>query len=104
MNILPIEKRALILAMLVEGNSMRGTARVLDISPNTVAKLLRDAGAACADYHDRMVRDIAPDRVECDEIWSFVYARNKNVDAAKDAPEGQGTSGPGRRWTRTASS
>ena len=90
MNKLPLERRVQILHMLCEGSSMRSTARVTDVSFNTVAKLLVDAGKACAGFHDKTVRGIKAKRVQCDEIWSFTYAKAKNVPSAKKAPEGAG--------------
>jgi IS1 family transposase len=83
MNRLPIAKRAQILHSLVEGNSLRSASRLADVSINTVYKLLVDAGEACAAYHDEHVRGVASRRVQCDEIWSFVYAKAKNVATAK---------------------
>ncbi len=83
MNKLPLDKRVQILSMLCAGSSMRSTARVADVSFNTVVKLLVDAGEACAAYHDETVRGIKAKRVQCDEIWSFVYAKQKNVATAK---------------------
>jgi IS1 family transposase len=83
MNRLPLAKRAQILNLLVEGNSLRSASRIADVSINTVYKLLIDAGEACAAYHDEHVRGVAAKRVQCDEIWSFVYAKQKNVAAAK---------------------
>ena len=83
MNKLPIAKRAQILNLLVEGNSLRAASRLADVSINTVYKLLVDAGEACAAYHDEHVRGVAARRVQCDEIWSFVYAKAKNVPTAK---------------------
>jgi IS1 family transposase len=97
MNKLPNAKRALILNMLVEGSSMRSISRVADVSINTVAKILADAGEACEAFHDETVRNVASKRVQCDEIWSFVYAKAKNVASAKAAPEGAGDC-----WTWTA--
>src|SRR5688572_25383075 len=97
MNKLPLAKRVQILSMLCEGMSMRATARIADVSFNTVEKLLQDAGAACADYHDRTVRGVTSQRVQCDEIWSFVHAKQKNVPTAKAAPQGAGDI-----WTWTA--
>src|SRR5688572_21837517 len=76
MNKLPLEKRVQILSMLVEGSSLRSVSRVCDVSINTVTKLLVDAGMACATYHDEMVRNVAAKRVQCDEIWSFCYAKD----------------------------
>ena len=94
---LPLEKRAQILHMLCEGSSMRSIARVADVSFNTIAKLLRDAGLACAAYHDEHVRNVKTRRLQCDEIWSFCYAKAKNVPTAKRAP-----SYAGDLWTWTA--
>lgn len=88
MNKLPHAKRVQVPTMLVEGASMQSIARVADVSLNTVDKLLKDAGEACEDFHDRMVRGVKAKRVQCDEIWSFVYAKQRNVRAAKAAPPG----------------
>ena len=97
MNKLPPAKRVQILSMLCEGSSMNSIARVADVSPNTVAKLLEEAGKACEAFHDRTVRNVQSKRVQCDEIWSFCYAKQKNVERAKAAPEGSGD-----LWTWTA--
>lgn len=97
MNKLPHAKRVQILSMLVEGSSMRSISRVADVSINTVAKLLAEAGEACEAFHDETVRGVKSKRVQCDEIWSFVYAKAKNVATAKKAPEGAGDC-----WTWTA--
>ena len=97
MNKLPLEKRVQILSMLCEGSSMRSISRVADVSFNTVAKLLHDAGLACATYHDETVRNVTAARVQCDEIWSFCYAKARNVPTAKSAPDGAGDV-----WTWTA--
>jgi IS1 family transposase len=83
MNKLPLAKRVQILSMLVEGSSMRSIARVCDVSPNTVDKLLVDAGTVCAAYHDKHVRGVEAKRIQCDEIWSFCYSKQKNAAAAK---------------------
>lgn len=66
---------------------MRASSRVADVSYNTVCSLLEDAGKACIEFHDETVRDIHAKRVQCDEIWSFCYAKQKNVETAKAAPE-----------------
>ncbi|MEO3414599.1 IS1 family transposase [Roseovarius sp. CAU 1744] len=87
---LPTEKRVMILNMMVEGMSMRAISRTVGCSINTVTKLLVDAGNACAAYHDEHVRNVKVSRVECDEIWSFWYAKEKNVADAKAAPRGAG--------------
>jgi IS1 family transposase len=79
MNILSIEKRIQIVALLVEGNSLRATSRIADVSINTVTKLLVDGGTACQKFHDETVKNVFSKRVQCDEIWSFVYAKAKNV-------------------------
>ncbi len=97
MNKLPPKARSLILKMLCEGQSMRATARLADVSFNTVAKLLIDAGKVCADLHDEMVQGVTASRIQCDEIWSFTYAKQKNVKTAKAAP-----SEAGDTWTWTA--
>jgi IS1 family transposase len=86
MNKLPLNKRVQILSMLVEGSSMRSISRVADVSINTVSKLLVEAGEACLAYHDENVRGLNCKRVQCDEIWSFCYAKEKNAPVAKAAP------------------
>jgi IS1 family transposase len=97
MNRLSIEKRAQILSMLCEGASMRAISRVADVSINTVTKLLVDAGTACAAFHDQRVRAVKTRRMQCDEIWSFCYAKVKNVGHAKSPADGAGDV-----WTWTA--
>lgn len=90
MNRLPIEKRAQIISMLVEGMSMRAVSRVADVSINTVTKLLEDVGAACAEFQDITLNNLPCKRIECDEIWSFCYAKEKNVSAADKGVLGYG--------------
>jgi len=97
MNKLDTKTRAQILHMLVEGTSMRAISRMTGVSINTVTKLLVDAGRACIVHHSRTVQNVAAKRVQCDEIWSFNYAKQKNVKAAKAAPEWAGDV-----WTWTA--
>jgi IS1 family transposase len=97
MNKLTIDERARILHLLCEGMSIRAITRLTGASKNTVAKLLIDAGKACAAFHDTNVRNVKATRVQVDEIWSFTYAKQKNVATAKDAPEGAGDT-----WTWTA--
>jgi IS1 family transposase len=97
MNKLSHAKRVQILNMLCEGSSMRPISRVVDVSINTVAKILADAGNACEAFHDETVRNVRSKRIQCDEIWAFVYAKAKNVEAAKAAPDGAGDC-----WTWTA--
>jgi IS1 family transposase len=97
MNKLPLETRAQILNLLVEGSSLRSISRIVDVSINTVTKLLVDTGTVCAAYHDQNVRGLHTRRLQCDEIWSFCYAKQKNVATAKAAPENAGDV-----WTWTA--
>jgi IS1 family transposase len=97
MNKLPLAKRVQILSMLVEGSSMRSISRVADVSINTVAGLLEKAGEACLAHHDETVRNVKAKRIQCDEIWAFCYAKQKNVEAAKAAPDEAGDI-----WTWTA--
>src|SRR2546422_8150863 len=69
------QKRAQILGMMVEGVSIRSITRLVGVSKNTVSKLLVDTGQACREYQDRTLRDLPCKRLQCDEIWSFVYAK-----------------------------
>ena len=85
-----LHKRILILCCLVEGMGIRATARAADVSKLTVARLLKAAGQTCASYQDQALRDLPCKRIEVDEIWSFVYAKEKNVEEAKAAPKGAG--------------
>jgi IS1 family transposase len=97
MNKLDTHTRAKIIHMLVEGASLRSISRVADVSINTVTKLLVDAGQVAAAYHDQNVRGLQSKRLQCDEIWSFCYAKNANVSKAKAAPDVAGDV-----WTWTA--
>src|SRR5713101_4313303 len=97
MHKLPPETRVQILSMLCEGSSMRSISRVCDVSMNTVSKLLIDAGKACASFHDANVRDVKSRRTKVDEIWSFTYAKQKNVPTAKRQDLAYGDT-----WTWTA--
>lgn len=97
MNKLDAKTRTLILRCLVEGNSIRATARLADVSKVTVNKLLIDAGRACSEYHDKHVIGVRAKLVQCDEIWSFTHAKQKNVARAKAAPAEAGDT-----WTWTA--
>lgn len=93
MNKLSLKKRVHILNLLVEGMSIRATARVADVSINTVIKLLKDAGKACQEFHDATVHGLRSQRVQCDEIWSFIYCKDSN---ATDELKGKGY---GDAWT-----
>jgi IS1 family transposase len=97
MNKLSNEKRTQIVAALVEGNSLRATSRMCDVAFNTVLKLLPEIGRACADYQDRALRNLKCKRIQCDEIWSFCYAKEKNVPTEK-----KGQFGYGDIWTWVA--
>jgi IS1 family transposase len=92
---LPLHKRVTILKCLLDGMSIRATARVADVSKNTVSKLLVEAGDACSAFHDEHVREVKSQRVQCDEIWSFVGCKQKN--AKPEAGEWRGDV-----WTWTA--
>ena len=85
-----------ILKWLVEGASLRAISRNTGASINTVTKLLVDAGTACAAFHHEHVRNVRAQRVQADEIWTFTYAKQKNVERAKKAPAGAGDT-----WTWT---
>jgi IS1 family transposase len=79
MNKLSHEKRVQIINLLVEGNSMRATARIADVAFNSVAKLFIDTAKVCLDYQDKTFRNLPCKRLQLDEIWSFIYSKAKNV-------------------------
>jgi len=93
MNRLSIERRARVVNALVEGNSIRATCRMTETCKDAVLKLIRDLGAACAAHHNAAVRGVRCQRVQCDEVWSFCYAKEKNV------PEEKKGTGAGSVWT-----
>jgi IS1 family transposase len=97
MNKLSREKQVQIIASLVEGNSLRATARMCDVAFNSVLNLLPRIGVACADYQDKVLRNLKCKRIQCDECWSFVYAKAKNVPTDK-----RGKFGYGDVWTWVA--
>jgi len=97
MNKLNLEKQSQIIRVLCEGNSIRSTARITDTAINTVVKLLREVGAACLNYQDKAMHNLPCKKLQCDEIWSFVYAKDKNVPEKYD-----GEFGYGDVWTFTA--
>jgi IS1 family transposase len=97
MNRLTTQKRAQVLGCLVEGNSIRSTVRMTGVAKNTVVKLLVDVGRACSEYQDEAMRNLSCARIQCDEIWSFCYAKEKNVPEDK-----RGQFGYGDVWTWTA--
>jgi IS1 family transposase len=97
MNRLSTKQREAVVAALVEGNSIRATCRMTGVSKNTVVKLLGDLGLVCSIYQDRVMRDLPCARIQCDEIWSFVGMKQKNVPDEK-----QGEFGYGDVWTWVA--
>jgi IS1 family transposase len=97
MNKLSLEKRAQIVSALVEGNSIRSITRMTGASKNTISRLLRDAGLACIKYQNEHLNNLNCKHIQCDEIWSFCYAKQKNL-----SPEKQGQFGYGDVWTFTA--
>src|SRR5256885_2391669 len=90
MNKLPAERRCAIISALVEGNSVRATCRLTGAAKGTVLRLLAEIGTACTAFHDRTVRGIKARRVQCDEIWSFTYAKPRNLPAALQRRPGLG--------------
>jgi IS1 family transposase len=96
MNRLKPDQRAQILHLLCEGSSIRAITRIMGVSKNTVTKLIEDVGNACTAFHDETVRNVKAKRVQVDEIWSFTYAKQRNVASAKAAPDGAGDT-----WTWT---
>ena len=96
MNCLDKTRRAQVVRCLVEGCSIRANVRMPGVAKNTVAKLLVELGAACADFHDKAIRNVRVRRLQCDEIWSFVGAKAKNASDEKKAQ------GWGDVWTWTA--
>jgi IS1 family transposase len=96
-NKLSLDRQAQVIKVLCEGNSIRSTARITGTAVNTVVKLLRGVGAACLDYQDRVMHNLPCKKLQCDEIWSFVYSKAKNVPEDK-----QGKFGYGDVWTFTA--
>jgi len=97
MNRLSNEKRARVLLSLCEGMSIRATVRMTGAAKNTIVKLLADVGDACLDYQDQAMHDLPCRLIQCDEIWSFCYAKAKNVPKAK-----RGQFGYGDVWTWVA--
>lgn len=93
-NKLDNKKRVQVVAALVEGNSIRATVRMTGVAKNTIVKLLADLGAACAEYQDQAFRNLTCKKIQCDEIWSFVGSKAKNV-----SPEKEGIFGYGDVWT-----
>src|SRR6266498_2644136 len=97
MNRLSMDKRVQVISALVEGCSVRSTSRLTGVAKGTILRLLADVGTACQEYQDRMVRGLSCKRIQCDEIWSFVYAKAKNVPEPM-----RGARGVGDVWTWVA--
>src|SRR5580704_16394092 len=97
MNRLSTEKRAQIIGCLTEGMSIRSTVRITGAAKNTITKLLVDLGEACAEYQDRTLVNLPCETIQCDEIWNFVYSKQKNVPE-----QHKGKFGYGNVWTWTA--
>jgi IS1 family transposase len=96
MNKLPIDRQVRVISSLVEGNSIRATVRMTGVAKNTVVKLLAELGEACADYQNETMRNLPCKRIQCDEIWSFVYAKARNAPADLKA---MGKAGDVWTWT-----
>ena len=97
MNILPLEKKIQVLSALVEGNSVRATGRMTGVAKGTINRFLARVGKACMEYQDTMLRDLTCTNIQCDEIWSFCYAKEKNVPEVH-----KGEFGYGDIWTWVA--
>ena len=97
MNKLSLEKRTQIISCLVEGNSIRATCRMTGAAKGTVTRLLESVGTACAEYQDKVLRNLPRKTLECDEIWTYCYAKDKNVP-----DEHKGEFGYGDVWTWVA--
>lgn len=97
MNKLPAAKRVQVISALMEGAGVNATARITGISKPTILKLVAELGAACAEYHDKHVRDVKACRIQCDEIWTFNYCKDAKLARAKAAPPKAGST-----WTWTA--
>lgn len=97
MNKLSLNRRTQVIKALVDGNSIRATCRITNTAKGTVIRLLADVGKVCADYQDKVLRNLPCKHIQCDEIWSFCYAKQKNVPEDK-----QGKLGYGDVWTWTA--
>src|SRR5687768_12478278 len=96
MNTLSADRQVAILRALVEGNSIRATARMTGVAKRTVSNLLRDVGAHCKNHHDRFVTGVQASRVQCDEVWSFVGCKERHL------PHPERGHGRGDIWTFTA--
>src|SRR5438094_731575 len=96
MNRIDTQARVQVIRCLAEGNSIRSAVRITGIAKNTVVKLLLEVAEVCREYQDAHLRNLACKRLQLDEIWSFVYAKEKNAPLEKKAE------GAGDVWTWTA--
>jgi IS1 family transposase len=90
MNQMSTAKRAAVVRSLVEGNSMRSTTRMTGAGKNTIARLLIELGRVCANYHDEHVRNVSAKRIECDEVWSYIAMKEKNIPERLQGEYGYG--------------
>lgn len=97
MNTLTHEKRCAVIRCLVDGCSIRATTRITGVAKNTIQKLTKELGEAVLEYHDKVVQKVKSQRVQCDEIWCFCHAKDKNLP-----DEMRGMPGVGSVWTWTA--
>ncbi|HYB62779.1 MAG TPA: IS1 family transposase, partial [Methylomirabilota bacterium] len=97
MNQLTTAKRVQVISALVEGNSLRATVRMTGVGLNTIQRLFAQLGPACSAYQDKVLRNLPCKRIQCDEIWAFCYAKDKNLPADKQRQFGFGSV-----WTWTA--
>jgi transposase len=97
MNRLDRTKQAQVIAALIEGNSIRAIERMTGTAKHTILKLIKDVGVAAADYQDRTLRNLKCRKIQVDEIWQFVYAKEKNVPAEKKVNLDSGMFGLGLR-------
>ena len=98
MNKLTTEKRIQVVKALCEGNSIRRTSRTIGVAINTVVKLLTGLGAACAEYQNKTPRNLKTTTVQCDEIWSFCYAKHDNIPRSMRANSVMAMCGPSSLW------
>jgi len=99
MNRLSFDLRVRVLSALVEGNSIRGTARMCGVDKKTILWLLGDVGDACDVYQDQTIRGLRSERVQCDEIWSFCHAKERNCRSRSAAPRASAICRPGQPST-----
>src|SRR5437016_4197102 len=97
MNKLSIKSRSQVVAALVEGASINSVVRMTGVTKQTILRLIADLGTACAQYQNQKLRNLSCKRIQADEVWSFCYAKDKNL-----SEEMKGKFGFGSVWTWTA--